>query len=92
MVIYCGNTCHRSINYTGVAMKELFTLTGVDLENPISKQLIFKPKIIEYDWRAKNKRMAQHIRERLLGNSTVNKNKSSNKRVTSNKKKKRRKR
>lgn len=73
-------------------MKELFDITGVDLENSFSKQLIFKPKIIEYDWRAKNKRMAQYIRERLLGNSTVNKNKLSNKRVTSNKKKKRRKR
>ena len=73
-------------------MKELFTMTGVDLENSFSKQLIFAPKVIEYDWRAKNKRIAQQIRERLLGNSTVNKNKSSNKRVTSNKKKKRRKR
>lgn len=73
-------------------MKELFTISGVDLENSFSKQLIFTPKVIEYDWRAKNKRIAQHIRERLLGNSTVNKNKSSNKRVTSIKKKKRRKR
>lgn len=73
-------------------MKELFTMTGVDLENSFSKQLTFTPKVIEYDWRAKNKRIAQYIRERLLGNSTVNKNKSSNKRVTSNKKKKRRKR
>lgn len=73
-------------------MKELFTMTGVDLENSFSKQLTFTPKVIEYDWGAKNKRIAQHIRERLLGNSTVNKNKSSNKRVTSNKKKKRRKR
>lgn len=68
---------------------DLHDVMGVDLSNSISKHLTFKHKVIDYDWRAKRKRTAQNIREKLLGTSTVNKNKKTNKGVTSKKKKRR---
>lgn len=68
---------------------DLHDVMGVDLSNSISKHLTFKHKVIDYDWRAKRKRTAQNIREKLLGASTVNKNKKVNKGVTSKKKKRR---
>lgn len=68
---------------------DLHDVMGVYLGNSISKHITFKHKVIEYDWRAKRKQTAQHIREKLLGASTVNKNKKTNKGVTSKKKKRR---
>lgn len=68
---------------------DLHDVMGVDLSNSISKHLTFKHKVIDYDWRAKRKQIAQNLREKLLGASTVNKNKKTNKGVTSKKKKRR---
>lgn len=56
---------------------------------PFAKDFPVHERVIEYDWRQKRKDIANEVRARCLGNSTVNKNKRKNKRVTSKNKKRR---
>lgn len=58
-------------------------------EVPLINDIEFHERKIEYDWKKKRKEIADEVRLHCLPNSTINKNKRKNKRVSRKRNKRR---